>query len=96
MEERKALAASKADRQEQLIQRLGEIALNSTNEMAAVAACNGALDRIVGKPAQVNTNLNVNVLDGLPIDEKRAVIEALDALRGDAGGAAEGASEKHH
>ena len=50
MAEAKKLAAAKAEREEQLIQRLGDIALNSENEMAAIAACNGALDRIDGKP----------------------------------------------
>jgi hypothetical protein len=36
MAEAKKLAAAKAEREEQLIQRLGDIALNSENEMAAI------------------------------------------------------------
>jgi hypothetical protein len=94
-EQRKILAAAKAEREEQFIQRLGEIALNSTNEMAAVAACDKALDRIVGKAPQTNKNLNVNVLDGLTADQQRAVIQVLDALAGNEGGASEGDAETH-
>ena len=56
MAEAKKLAAAKAEREEQLIQRLGDIALNSENEMAAIAACNGALDRIDGKPVTRTRN----------------------------------------
>jgi hypothetical protein len=56
MAEAKKLAAAKAEREEQLIQRLGDIALNSENEMAAIAACNGALDRIDGKPVARTRN----------------------------------------
>ena len=95
MEKRKALAAAKAERVEQLIQRLGYIGLNSTNEMAAVAGCNGALDRILGKPLQTNANLNVSVLDSISPDEKRTLVEALDALVGDEEGIAGRASPQH-
>jgi hypothetical protein len=95
-EERKILAAAKAEREEQFIQRLGEIALNSTNEMAAVAACDKALDRIVGKAPQTNKNLNVNVLDGLSIEQQRAVLQILEALTGNQGSASEGDAETHH
>ena len=95
-EERKILAAAKAEREEQFIQRLGDIALNSANEMAAVAACDKALDRIVGKAPQTNKNLNVNVLDGLSIEQQRAVLEILEALTGNAGGVSKGDVETHH
>jgi hypothetical protein len=58
LEERKRLAEDKEAREEQLIQRLGDIALNSENEMAVIAAADKALDRIVGKPVQTTKNEN--------------------------------------
>lgn len=96
MAERKALAAAKAEREEQMIQRLGEIALNSEHEMTAVIACDKMLDRIVGKAPQTNKNLNVNVLDGISPDQQRSVLEALDLIARDEGEAAGQHSQKHH
>jgi hypothetical protein len=54
-------AKAKAEREEQLIERLGDIALNCENEATAVMACDRALDRVVGKPRQVVENLNRDV-----------------------------------
>jgi hypothetical protein len=79
MAEAKNLAAAKAEREEQLIQRLDDIALNSENEMAAIAACNGALDRIDGNPVarmrnqSRTTTLEEMILEAVKRGEKPTV-----------------------
>ena len=61
VEERKRLAADKDARNEQLMNVWGDVALNSDNDMARIAAAEKAWDRINGRPAQRNENVNKNV-----------------------------------
>lgn len=70
---------SKAEAEAQLMARLGEIALNSENEFAAVSAIDKALDRIVGKALQ--PNLNLNAADVMTPEQRRAEIDRLLAKR---------------
>ena len=76
--QRKVLAAIKAEAEAQLMARLGDIALNSVNEFAAVSAIDKALDRIVGKAVQPNVNFDGNALTP---EQRRAEIDRLLAKR---------------
>lgn len=48
------------------------------------------------KLASSQVNATVSWLDGLSIDQQRAVVTALSTLEGDAGDVAEGANQTHH
>jgi hypothetical protein len=94
----------KAERIAQLTEYLEQVALNLPDDNGErpeaeialrISAADKAMDRLDGKPQQTNKNLNVTVLDGLTADQQRAVIQVLDALAGDEGGASEGDAETH-
>ncbi len=58
MAERKRLAAEKEARIEQLIEKLGDIALNDENPMARISASVHALNRLDGKPVATRRKEN--------------------------------------
>jgi hypothetical protein len=58
MAERKRLAAAKEARVEQLIENLGDIALNDENSMARISASVHVLNRIDGLPVATQRNEN--------------------------------------
>ena len=62
---------------------------------ATVAASTAILDRGWGKPTQY-VEAGQNPLDGLTVDEQRALLEALDALPDNEGDAAQGTGSTHH
>ena len=49
---------------------------------ARIAAAIAVLDRGWGKPAQT-VNANVSVFDQMTVDEQKAMLAALEALKGD-------------
>src|ERR1017187_1503887 len=59
--ERKRLTAEQEARMEQMIEMLGDLALNSENAMVRIIAADKALDRLVGKPVVRTKNQTTNV-----------------------------------
>lgn len=69
-------------------------ALKAKGERTRVAAAEALLDRGWGKATQ-HIEANVNVIDQLSHEDKRALLEALDALP-DSAGLAPGRTETRH
>lgn len=59
--ERRRLAAEKQARIDQLIENLGDLALNAEREETRVSATVAALNRLDGLPVATNKNLNAEV-----------------------------------
>lgn len=78
------------------VKALADIVQNKKAAPAArVAAAQALLDRGYGKPTQY-VEAKVGPLDGLSVEDKRSLLEAVQALTAGADGAGEGASEVYH
>ncbi len=60
-----------------------------------LGAIQTALDRGYGKAVQY-IEAEINLYDALGLNDKQALLAALDALAGDEGGDAEGSTPTHH